>query len=164
MVANARGILAGLVLPAVLGASAIAAGAVLWQHYSGLVDAKADLTAKAAALEVALAEEKSRGKALEKAISQWDQASTAQAEALKALAAARSHFGAQSREIRNVLSTHDLEALARAKPGLVEARVNTGTVRALRLLEHASAAASGNPTATASTSASSVTPASAAQP
>lgn len=125
-------------LLAILGVSIAAAGAVLWQHYSGLVDAKADLSAKVSGLESDVAREKARADALVLAVSKWDEAAKAQAVAMADFTKAQRSAQAYSKELKNVLSTHDLNALARAKPKLVEARINAGSSRALRMLEHAS--------------------------
>lgn len=122
----------------VTGVLIAAAGAVLWQHYSGLVQAKTDLTAKATSLEASLTEEKARSKALTETISSWEKAATVQAEALTAFSQAQGRAAQATREIKHVLSQHDLGGLAAAKPALIEARINAGTSRAMRLLERAS--------------------------
>jgi uncharacterized membrane protein YccC len=106
-----------------------------YRHYSGLVDAKAELSAQVARLEKDVAREKSRADALEQSIAKWDQASKVQAAALEELTTARRDASRYRRELLDVLSRHDLEALARAKPGLVQDRINAGSARALRLLE-----------------------------
>jgi hypothetical protein len=125
-------------LLAILGVSIAAAGTVLWQHYSGLVDAKAALTAEAATLKSDLAGEKARSASLTREIDRWDRAAAVQAQALQVLAQVQAQAQAPKKELSDVQSKHDLAALARRKPGLVEGRVNAGTARAFRMLERAS--------------------------
>jgi hypothetical protein len=132
------GLAVKLGLVTVLGVSIAATGTVLWQHYSGLVNAKADLTAKAARLEEQLASQRAVSQALSGQVDAWKQASVAQGKALELQAAVQAQSNAYAREIKRVLSKHDLAADAKAKPALVEARINAGTERALRLLERAS--------------------------
>ena len=68
-------------------------------------------------------------------------AAKAQVKALEDLTTAQREAGAYSRELKDVLSKHDLGALAKRKPGLIERRVNDGSDRALRLLEQSTQAA-----------------------
>lgn len=118
-----------------IGVATVAAVGLAYRHYSGLVDAKAKLTAQVASLEKDVAREKARAEALEKSIEAWDEASKVQAKALEEMTTARREAGRYQRELLDVLSRHDLRALALAKPGLVQDRVNAGTARALRLLQ-----------------------------
>jgi hypothetical protein len=143
---------------AAIGVAVVTTVGLAYRHYSGLVDAKAELSAKVATLEQDVAREKTRAEALEKSIAAWDGASKAQVKALEELTNAQREAGRFKSELLDVLSRHDLEALARAKPGMVEKRVNTGSARALRMLEHATevpprtdegAAAGGAPEASA---------------
>jgi hypothetical protein len=127
-----------LVLAGVLGVSFATVGTVLWLHYSGLVDAKADLTAKAARLEEKLTAQTAVTSAREREADAWRQASQVQSRALELQATSQARAGEYLQEIRRVQSKHDLTALAKAKPALVEAHINAGTDRAFRLLERAS--------------------------
>jgi hypothetical protein len=129
-----------LALVTLLGVSLAAAGTVLWRHYSGLVDAKAELTAKAAGLAADLAGEKALAASLERQVGVWDRASQVQAQAIGALAEVQLQSTAYQRELKSVLSKHDLGALAKERPTLIEGRINAGTARALGLLERASRA------------------------
>ena len=115
--------------------------ALLYRHYSGLVESKARLTGQIATLTEDISREKARADAFEKAIDQWDSAAKTQAKALEDFATAQREAGAYSRVLKDVLSKHDLGALAKRKPGLIERRVNDGSDRALRLLEQSTQAA-----------------------
>lgn len=148
-----------LILAGLLGVSIAAAGAVLWQHYSGLVDAKAELSAEVARTRQQLQASQAEVASLNRAVTRWEEAGKAQAEALMQFASAQREAGAYSKEIKDVLSKHDLGALARSKPGLIEARINTGTERALRLLERASQPAADSTDAGASTAGPAAAPA-----
>lgn len=123
-----------------LGAVALGVTAVFlaYKHYAGLVDSKAELSARVATLQADVSRESARADAFEKAIDKWESAAEDQREALTAFNKAQREAGAYQREILDVLSSHDLGALAKRKPGLIERRVNAGTDRALRLLESAS--------------------------
>ena len=118
-----------------------AAVALSYRHYSGLVESNAQLTVQVATLKEDVSREKARADAFEKSIDRWDSAAKAQAKALEDLTTAQREAGAYSRELKDVLSKHDLGALAKRKPGLIERRVNDGSDRALRLLEQSTQAA-----------------------
>jgi hypothetical protein len=135
-----------VVVGLVLGVLSAAACAVLWQHYSGLIDAKVALTKQVKGLEDDVTREKARADAFEQANKRWSDASRAQAQALRDLEQAQRDAAKHSKELKDVLSQHDLGALAARKPGLIEDRINAGTARTLRVLERAtegSAAAPG---------------------
>lgn len=127
-----------VILVGTLGVSVAAAGTVLWRHYSGLVNAKAELTAKAARLEYAVDTQKAVTAAREHEVEAWRQASQVQVRALELQATSQAAAGEYLQEIKRVQAKHDLAALARAKPALIETHINAGIERALRLLERAS--------------------------
>ena len=118
-----------------IGVAVAAAVALSYRHYSGLVESNAQLTGQVATLKEDVSREKARADAFEKSIDRWDSAAKAQVKALEDLTTAQREAGAYSRELKDVLSKHDLGALAKRKPGLIERRVNDGSDRALRLLE-----------------------------
>lgn len=130
-----------------IGVAVTAAVALSYRHYSGLVESNAQLTGQVATLKEDVSREKARADAFEKSIDRWDSA----AKALEGLTTAQREAGAYSRELKDVLSKHDLGALAKRKPGLIERRVNDGSDRALRLLEQSTqaTAADGGQAATA---------------
>lgn len=122
---------------AVVAASATAVF-LAYRHYNGLVEAKAELSSQVATLTADVAREKARADAFEKTIDKWDEAAGIQRDALNQFTQAQREASQYQRELKDVLSKHDLGALAKRKPGLIENRVNAGTDRALRLLESAS--------------------------
>lgn len=123
-----------------IGVAVTAAVALSYHHYSGLVESNAQLTGQVATLKEDVSREKARANAFEKSIDRWDSAVKAQVKALEDLTTARREAGAYSRELKDVLSKHDLGALAKRKPGLIEHRINDGSDRALRLLEQSTQA------------------------
>ncbi len=136
----------------IIGVATAAVIALSYRHYTGLVDAKAELSAQVATLREDVAREAARAESLERAVDRWDQAARAQARALDELTNAQREAGTYARELRDVLSKHDLGALAKRKPGLIENRINAGSADALRLLERATqgtAAGGGQGAATA---------------
>lgn len=136
----------------IIGVATVTVIALSYRHYIGLVDAKAELSAEVATLREDVAREKARAESLERVVDRWDQAARAQARALDELTNAQREAGTYARELRDVLSKHDLGALAKRKPGLIENRINAGSASAMRLLERASegaAAGGGQGAATA---------------
>lgn len=134
-----------------IGVALATAVALSYRHYSGLVESNAQLTGQVATLKEDVSREKARADAFEKSIDAWDSAAKVQAQALEDFSTAQREAGAYSRELKDVLSKHDLGALAKRKPGLIERRVNDGSDRALRLLEQSTQApaADGDKAATA---------------
>ena len=118
-----------------IGVATVTVITLSYRHYTGLVDAKAELSAQVATLREDVARETSRADALGSVVDRWDQAAREQARALDQLTTAQREAGTYARELRDVLSKHDLGALAKRKPGLIENRINTGTADALRLLK-----------------------------
>lgn len=126
---------------ALIGVALVTAIALSYRHYTGLVDDKAELTARVGTLEQDVAREKARADAFELTIDKWDEAAAVQAEALDRFSTAQREAGETTRKLTDVLSKHDLGALARSKPGLIQNRVNAGTADAFRLLEQSTGAA-----------------------
>ncbi|URA07016.1 hypothetical protein P9A47_gp48 [Xanthomonas phage Elanor] len=118
-----------------IGVALVTTIALSYRHYDGLVQDKADLTAKVGTLEQDVAREKSRADAFERTIDKWDEAAGIQAAALDRFSTVQRDAGETTRKLTDVLSKHDLGALARSKPGLIQTRVNAGTADAFRLLE-----------------------------
>ncbi|ATS92228.1 hypothetical protein P9A53_gp45 [Xanthomonas phage vB_Xar_IVIA-DoCa6] len=126
---------------ALIGVCLVTAIALSYRHYSGLVQDKVELTAQVATLEQGKAAEKARADALDKAIDKWDDAAKIQADALDRFSTVQRDAGETTRKLTDVLSKHDLGALARSKPGLIQSRVNAGTADAFRLLEQSTGGA-----------------------
>lgn len=126
---------------ALIGVALVTTIALSYRHYTGLVDAKAELTAKVGTLEQDVAREKARADAFKLTIDKWDEAAAAQADALDRFSNAQREAGETTRKLTDVLSKHDLGALARSKPGLIQTRINAGTADAFRLLEQSTGAA-----------------------
>lgn len=122
-------------ISAAIGVALVAAVAVSYRHYASLVEANAALTGTVRDLEADVAREKSRADALSGALQLWNQAAERQAKALEDNTKAQREAGTETRRLNDVLSKHDLGALARGKPGLIENRVNAGTERTRRLLQ-----------------------------
>lgn len=120
---------------AFIGVCLITIIALTYNHYSGLVESNAALTSEVATLKQDLTASQAAVDAYEKAIDSWKQAAEVQASALDQFAQAQHQAGSYSKELKNVFSKHDLGALAKAKPGLVERALNSGTLNAFRLLE-----------------------------
>lgn len=124
-----------------IGVVMVTAVALSYRHYTGLVDAKADLTAKVGTLEQDVAREKARADAFKLTIDKWDEAAAIQAKALDQFSTVQREAGETTRKLTDVISKHDLGALARSKPGLIQTRINAGTADAFRLLEQSTGGA-----------------------
>lgn len=72
------------------------------------------------------------------AIEEWREQMTRLQGQLTELARVQQEATSETRRLNDVFARHDLARLARARPGLVERRVNSGTADALRMLEVAS--------------------------
>lgn len=112
-------------------------GLAYW-HYDGLVEEINTLSADKASLVAALEVERTATTSLQLAIKEWKEGYDRLARAQIDLSRAHQAATAETRRLNELLGRHDLGALARSKPGLVERRVNDGTARAMRLLECAS--------------------------
>ncbi len=128
---------------ALIGVALVSAIALSYRHYSGLVESKVELSAQVATLNEDVAREKARADTYERSIDKWDEAAEVQAKALTDNTAAQREAGAYSRELKDVISSHNLGALAKSKPGLIERRANDGTARAFRLLEQSTESPAG---------------------
>lgn len=137
---------------ALIGVALVSAITLSYRHYSGLVESKVTLSAQIATLNEDVAREKARADAYERSIDKWDEAAEVQAKALTDNTAAQREAGAYSRELKDVLSSHNLGALAKSKPGLIERRVNDGTARTFRLLEQSTESPAGTRSESASSS------------
>ncbi len=126
---------------ALIGVALVTAIALSYRHYTGLVDDKATLTEQVGTLKQDVAREKARADAFKLTIDKWDEAAAKQAEALDRFSTAQREAGETTRKLTDVLSKHDLGALARSKPGLIQTRINAGTADAFRLLEQSTGAA-----------------------
>ncbi len=124
-----------------IGVALVTTIALSYRHYTGLIDDKATLTEQVGTLKQDVAREKARADAFELTIDKWDEAAAKQAEALDRFSTAQREAGETTRKLTDVLSKHDLGALARSKPGLIQTRINAGTADAFRLLEQSTGAA-----------------------
>lgn len=124
-----------------IGVALVTTIALSYRHYTGLIDDKAELTEQVGTLKQDVAREKARADAFELTIDKWDEAAAKQAEALDRFSTVQREAGDTTRRLTDVLSKHDLGALARSKPGLIQTRINAGTADAFRLLEQSTGAA-----------------------
>lgn len=108
-----------------------------WLHYTSLIDAKVALSAQVKTLEQDLETEKATTAHYRDKVIAFNAAAMAQVKALEDFGKVQEASGSYDREVKDVQAKHDLGALASKKPGLIEARVNAGSARVLRLLEQA---------------------------
>lgn len=101
---------------------AIAAGSfAAYRHYQGLVDDLVRLRSENSSLQVQS--------------SAWEERAKRLAELAEEAQRVRREARREERRLNELFSEHDLAALARGKPALVERRINDGSDRVFRMLE-----------------------------
>jgi hypothetical protein len=87
------------------------------------------------ALQTSISVQSETISALEKTNVEWKEALVAFQKTLKEVESNQTEANMKAKELNDVLSRHDLTALSLAKPGLIERRINSGTVDILKLFE-----------------------------
>lgn len=118
-----------------IGVALVTTIVLSYRHYTGLVDAKAELTSRVGVLEQDVARETARADAFKLTIDKWDEAADRQAKALDDFSNAQLDAGTFSRELKNAFSRQDLAEQARLRPGPTADRINDCIAGAFRLLE-----------------------------
>jgi hypothetical protein len=106
-------------------------------HYTSLLEERDTLRQNVARVETALETQRAATAAAVKVIGEWSAAQERTVETLRELAQKSEAAREEGRRINRVLAEHDLGALAAARPGLVQRRLDDGTARALRMLRDA---------------------------
>lgn len=130
-----------LVAWAVIGVCLVSAAVLAYLQYASMVKQIASLSETVGEVRTDLSREKLRNQTLQATVVAWGEASDRQAQALLDLTERQHTAGEHLRELKDVLSKHDLKGLASKKPKLVENAVNSGTARTLRLLEQSTSPA-----------------------
>lgn len=128
-----------------IGAFAAVAGVCLgvflaYRHYTGLVEDNKTLTINNVTLTRSIEDQRLTIERQAEAIEDWSEALADFQRVASELQRAADAARAETRRLNGVFARHDLEALALAKPGLVEGRINAGTDDVLRMLECATGA------------------------
>jgi len=139
---------AGLILPSIskwwfigLGAIAIVTAIGLgYLHYSSIVSENASLKVEQAQLKGTVEAQHGTINAQRNAISQWAEAERRMTARMEELATAQQEARSETRRLNDLFRKHNIGKLAKAKPGLIEDRINAGTLDAMRLLECATSA------------------------
>lgn len=128
-----------LILGGVLAVAVVSIIGVGYMHYQGLVEDNRRLSENNAKLETAVETQQGTIAAQRDAIGQWaEQAARLQAS-IEEMQAVQRQASQELRRINDIFADHDLTNLSRAKPGLIEPRINSGTADALRMLERVTA-------------------------
>lgn len=125
---------------AAIAVALVAVVAVSYSHYSSLVSDNARQSGEIAKLKEDVAREQGLVEGYRLTVDKWEAAAAIQAQALADFSNAQREAGVYQKALADVISKHDLGALAKRKPGLVENRVNAGSDRVNRLLESATGA------------------------
>lgn len=105
-----------------------------YRHYTGLLSEINTLTANNATLQVSFDTEKATVTELKLTVTEWELAGEEYQNQIQALAARTIEARSEIRRLNDIFGTHDLTRLAKAKPGLIERRINDGTQRVFDLL------------------------------
>jgi hypothetical protein len=118
----------------VLGVGLVAMIGLGYRHYTGLLEKVTKLSSEKVSLQTSLRDEKATSEKLRANSWRWkhsyDKLVVSHAEAQRQAERAT----AEARRLDQLFGRHDLEALALAKPRLVQNRVNAASDSALRLL------------------------------
>ena len=100
-----------------------------YNHYQGLLGQIGTLQQDNATLHTSFAVEKETVTQLEELVTEWQIAAEAAELRAQALQESTEAARAELRRLNDIFSRHDFTLLARAKPGLIERRINDGTDR-----------------------------------
>lgn len=123
-----------LILYVLVGVAILAVVGFAYLHYTSLVKENATLKASTAKLELAVTQQQLTIDYALSAIQDWKAEVAKMQRTMEALSRVQEEARAPLRRLNDVLARHDLEALTRAKPGLVESRINRGSSELFRLL------------------------------
>lgn len=132
---NLKAIFGGVLVLAVL--ATVGAG---YLHYRGLLAERDVLRADRIRLEAAVGAQEATILAQEEALGEWQRSQRLLATRLEEMARVARDATDETRRLNDLFTQHDLGALAVARPGLVERRIDAGSDDAVRLLECASGA------------------------
>lgn len=119
---------------ALLAVVVTAAGGAYW-HYTVVKSERDTALMKLGSLQIVNSVQLITIADQEKVIGEWADAQAKMQATLDALANAQVEANTTARKLNDVLSKHDLHALSLAKPGLIEPRINAGTVNILGMFE-----------------------------
>lgn len=111
-----------------------------YRHYTGLLETVSVLESNSVRYEVALGVQGGTIDAQERVIGEWQESQDRLLGTIEEMGRTQQDASTEIRRLNDVFAGHDLEALARARPGLIERRINSGTAAAWRMLECASGA------------------------
>lgn len=105
-----------------------------YNHYQGLLADIQVLEGNNAKLELAIEVEKATVDILQEGILEWQTAAEEYQHQVEALKESEAEARSESRRLNDIFGQHNLTRLARAKPGLIESRINSGTQRVFAIL------------------------------
>jgi len=129
-----RHIAAGLIG---LAAFAILFGA--YWHYQNTLELARQLEAENRTLESAVQEQEESIRRVMRSVGEWQSKVNSLEARMVEVERVRNEARKHIEELSRVLAEHDLGDLARSRPGLIERRVNSGTLDTLRVLREQSA-------------------------
>lgn len=132
-----RAVFVGIVAAALLGIL----GLIYW-HYSSLLEDVSGLRLEKAKLETTVGAQDRTIAAQQQAIDEWKDHTEQLVRQMAELQEVSRSAGDETRRLHELFARHDLEAIGRRRPSLLEDRINAGSDRARCLLERATAGAS----------------------
>ncbi len=127
--------IAGIALIAVLATIYLG-----YRHYTGLLETVRVLGINNAQLETAVGIQQYTIDDQGEVLVEWRVSQDALVALVAELQRVAEDAERETRRLNDIFSRHDLTRLARARPGLIERRINAGAVASLRMLECASGA------------------------
>jgi hypothetical protein len=119
---------------AMLAALAVVVGLGIW-YVTSLKSERDMAIARSGALETANTVQQSTIEHQVEAISEWAESQARVQRNLDRLSEAQEEANSEARRLNDVLSKHNLTELSKAKPGLIERRINRGTTNVFRMFE-----------------------------
>lgn len=105
-----------------------------YNHYQGLLADISTLETNNTKLQTSFDLEKESVEQLTQLVTEWQMAAEAAQLRAQRLQESEARARAETRRLNDIFSRHDFTLLARAKPGLIERRINDGTDRVFSVL------------------------------
>ena len=129
------GLLAGTGFKMALVAGAVALLGAFYVYHNNVVNERDAALQQVGALTVANEIQDETIKALVENTAEWSKSAEKFQITLQKMTENQEKSNEHSRKLNDVLSKHNLYRLSLAKPGLIERRINRGTVNVLKLFE-----------------------------
>lgn len=111
-----------------------------WRHYTGLLETINTLKTNSALLESAVGTQEQTIQVQQKALQEWKKNQEELTRLIQESHRIAQDASSEVRRLNAIFVSHDLDALAKKKPGLIQQRINSGSDLSRQLLECSSGA------------------------